>query len=140
MRTGTILVVDDDQSARKALKRELSPNFSVVLLAENADAAEMQMSRHRIDVAIIDEKMPGRSGFELLDFVRDKYPSIQCIMLTGQAPHYKIRAALKDGRICAFLRKPWNRAVLLDHLEKVMDTSLAQNAVDALNINKNGKE
>ena len=138
MRTGTILVVDDEQNTRAALQRELSPHFSLLLLAENADAAEELMSQHKIDVTIMDEKMPGRTGLEFLEVIGAKYPGMQCILLTGWASHHKIKQAIKDGRICTFIRKPWEHEVLLDLVKKALDASLAQTAIDAWNLPEGG--
>ena len=126
MKVGTILVVDDELNVRKALKRALSPKFSTVIVAENAEEAEQLMNRHRIDVAIIDEKMPGRTGLELLATIRDKYPHMQCILLTGWAPYHKMVAAVKDKRICTFIRKPWDDADLVSRVEKLMDATAAR--------------
>lgn len=133
MRTGTVLVVDDEMNVRKSVRRTLSSRFTTVLLAENADAAEKLMEQHSIDVAIVDQKMPGRSGLQLVSTIREKYPSVRCILLTGWAPYHKMVAALKEKQICGFIRKPWDDAELVSRVEKLVDAATAQEALESRN-------
>lgn len=140
MKPGTVLVVDDDTNVRKAVRRVLSPRIATVLLAEDADAAEQLMSQHPVDVAIIDEKMPGRTGLEFLSVVREKHPDTRCILLTGWAPYHKMVAALRDGRICTFLRKPWEDAELIARVEKLMDAAKAQDVINLRSMNTDGND
>ena len=131
MRQGRVLVVDDDINVRNSLKRLLSSRFATIILADSADAAEDTMSRHGVDVAIIDERMPGRSGLELISTISEKYPVIRCVLLTGWAPYHKIAAALKEKKICSFLRKPWDDDELVLLIESLMDAVTAQEIIRA---------
>ncbi|MBI5115625.1 response regulator [Candidatus Poribacteria bacterium] len=131
MKHGTVLVVDDDANIRQALRRVLSPRIAAVLLAENADAAQTLIDQHRISVAVIDEKMPGRSGLDLLSDIHAKHPGIRCVLLTGWAPHHKVAQALKDKRICAFFRKPWDDEELVACVEELLDAVTAQEMIDS---------
>ncbi|MBI4831940.1 MAG: response regulator [Candidatus Lindowbacteria bacterium] len=131
MKPGTVLVVDDDPNVRQALRRALSPHIAAVLLAEDAEAAKTLLSQHRVNVAIIDEKMPGRSGLDLLSDIRTDYPNTRCIMLTGWAPHHKVAHALKEKKICAFFRKPWDDDEILACIEGLIDAATAQEVIDS---------
>ena len=78
----TLLVVDDDAGPRKSLEMIFRNDYQV-LLAESGDEALDLVKEHSIDTAILDIRMFGMSGIELLERLKIVDPSIEAIMLTG---------------------------------------------------------
>ncbi|WP_199757088.1 LytR/AlgR family response regulator transcription factor [Pedobacter sp. KBW06] len=68
MKTMTVLIIDDERSAREEVKRALSayPSFEIVGEAQNADEARQEIQLKKPDLIFLDIQMPGESGFELL--------------------------------------------------------------------------
>ncbi|RQO70808.1 DNA-binding response regulator [Pedobacter sp. KBW06] len=64
----TVLIIDDERSAREEVKRALSayPSFEIVGEAQNADEARQEIQLKKPDLIFLDIQMPGESGFELL--------------------------------------------------------------------------
>ena len=80
----TLLVVDDEPYILPTLKALLSPDFEV-LTADSADTAEALFGRHRIELILTDQKMPRRTGVQLLEWVRQHHPQTQAGRSTAVA-------------------------------------------------------
>ena len=78
-----ILAVDDEQYMRDLLQDGLSRAGYQCLTAENALVAEEMLRLQAIDMVLLDIIMPGKSGMELLREIKNQYPDIAVIMLTG---------------------------------------------------------
>jgi PAS domain S-box-containing protein len=79
---GNVLIVDDEESVRRVLQRKLSGEGYHCLEAANAAQALNKLKRNSIELAILDIKMPGKSGIALLPEIRDRYPDTAVIMAT----------------------------------------------------------
>jgi two-component system response regulator HydG len=93
----TILVVDDEMMMRNLLKKILSKDGFKVVLAEDGEDALRILGNSKVDLIICDMKMPVMSGFELLKIVKNKYPRIGMIMMTGYGDAYSVKDALLLG-------------------------------------------
>lgn len=109
-RTGVLLVVDDDENIRSALRRLFGPQGYRVLMAEEGHAALGVLERESIDVLITDMRMPGMDGSELLRRVTRRWPRMVRILLTGYADLQLTTQAIRDGYVDHFLTKPWELA------------------------------
>ncbi|HYG67334.1 MAG TPA: response regulator, partial [Anaeromyxobacteraceae bacterium] len=109
----TILVVDDDEHVRRALKRVLRRASSRVLDATDACSALPILEREPVQVVVSDYRMPGMSGVELLREVKRRWPRIQRVLLTGQADSSAIEEAVNQSEIFRFIWKPWDDGHLL---------------------------
>lgn len=80
-----ILFVDDETNIIQALKRMLRPMKDVwnTFFAESGDEALTLLRNTNIDIIVTDMKMPGMDGAKLLSIVKDKYPGIIRIILSG---------------------------------------------------------
>lgn len=103
-----ILIVDDEASVRSALKRTLRKEPYRVSLAESAIEALQIMRDDRPDLLITDHLMPQMTGLDLLRRVRLLFPDVARVILTGQAEMDTVVAAINEGEIYRFLRKPWD--------------------------------
>jgi len=108
----TILVVDDEAQVRRALSRVLQAAGYQVLVAESGEEALQVLQQKPVQLLISDNTMPGMQGIDLLKQVRERYPHVVRIMLTGDAdPETPVRS-INEGEVYRFIRKPWNNSDL----------------------------
>ena len=112
--TITLLLVDDDDSFRSALEEELGRGEFLVTAVGDAESALQEIENRTFDVAIVDLNLPGLAGEDLIREIRERSPSVECIVLTGHATVESAVRTMKDGAY-DFLTKPCN----LDELETV---------------------
>ena len=107
-----ILFVDDEELLLSALRRRLSDSFNI--LTETSAARAIDMIERRDDIAVIvaDMQMPEMSGIDLLKAVQQRAPTVRRIMLTGNSDLETAIAAINDGKVMRFLRKPCDAEVL----------------------------
>jgi len=101
----TILIVDDDKSIRSSLKRMLEENFSV-LTAQNGDEALARVKESTPDLVIMDIKMPGRSGIEVLKEIKLVDPKSLVILMTAYGTTETAIEAMKYGAF-DYILKPF---------------------------------
>jgi len=101
----TILIVDDDKSIRYSLKRMLEENFSV-LTAQNGDEALARVKESTPDLIIMDIKMPGRSGMEVLREIKSVDPKSLVILMTAYGTTETAIEAMKYGAF-DYILKPF---------------------------------
>ncbi|MCK4632282.1 MAG: response regulator [candidate division Zixibacteria bacterium] len=106
----TVLIVDDEKSVLKALRRSLADENYRILTADTPQKALELLSNNRVAVVISDFNMPGLSGADLLGFVKTKLPRCIRIMLSGAAETDVVPDAVaKDILHCQkFITKPWD--------------------------------
>ncbi len=107
-----LLVVDDEASIRKLLHSVLSREGYDTVVAEDVISAKALMEKGDFDVVISDISLPGMSGVELLQVIRQKFPRVQVILLTGMP---NIETASEAVRLGAFdyLSKPFDLKAIL---------------------------
>lgn len=93
----SILVVDDDDVLRQRLERAFSKRGFTVFTASDFDTAVVQARTQKPTKAVLDLKMPGKSGLELLEEVRKISPETQVVILTGYGSITNAVAAVKLG-------------------------------------------
>lgn len=103
-----ILVIDDEQIMREGCSRILSKDGWAVVTAENGKQGleTIQTDPERIDLILLDLMMPGMSGMEVLDQVRNIDPSLLVIVITGYATVESAVEAMKKGAY-DFIPKPF---------------------------------
>lgn len=102
---GTILIVDDEYSVRDSLYQWFRKDGFEVMAAANASEALKTLQDHRFDVVLLDIKMPGMDGMELLDHIRRIDAEAAVIMLTAFASVDTAVRALKQGAF-DYVNKP----------------------------------
>jgi DNA-binding NtrC family response regulator len=95
--SGSILIVDDEFSVRDSLYNWFRKDGFEVRVAESANEALKAMQDHGYQVVLLDIKMPGMDGMELLDHVRRIDPEAAVIMITAFASVETAVRALKQG-------------------------------------------
>jgi two-component system NtrC family sensor kinase len=117
----TVLIVDDDEHVRRALQRVLRRARCRVLEACDGGGALAILEREPVHVVVSDFRMPGLSGIELLRLVKDRWPRIQRVLLTGQADSTAIEEAVNQSEIFRFIWKPWDDGHLLITIQSAID-------------------
>jgi len=117
----TLLLVDDDEHVRRALRRVLRRARCRVLDAPEAQTALEILAREPVQVVVSDYRMPGMSGVEFLRAVKERWPRIQRVLLTGQADSTAIEEAVNQSEIFRFIWKPWDDAHLLITIQSAVD-------------------
>jgi len=113
-----ILFVDDESNVLQGLRRMLRPLRDAweIETAESGDAALKLLQESAFDVIVSDMRMPGMSGTELLTRVREKYPQMVRIMLSGESDQENLMRAVDCTH--QYLSKPCDAATLkatVDH-------------------------
>jgi two-component system NtrC family sensor kinase len=129
----TLLLVDDDEHVRRALKRVLKR--ARCKLVEAGDAAEglRALEAGPVHVVVSDYRMPGMSGVEFLRVVKDRWPRVQRVLLTGQADTAAIEEAVNQSEIFRFIWKPWDDAHLILTIQSAIDQYWLVEENDRLN-------
>ncbi len=117
----TILVVDDDEHVRRALRRVLRRARCRILDAPDAAAGLLLLEQEPIQVVVSDYRMPGMSGVEFLRAVKERWPRIQRVLLTGQADSTAIEEAVNQSEIFRFIWKPWDDTHLIITIQSAID-------------------
>jgi DNA-binding response OmpR family regulator len=114
-----ILVVDDEEVVCQSIKKILSRKGYTVDNALDVETAVKKMNDSTFDLVITDLMMPKTNGMELLQIVRDHYPELEVVMITGYA---SIESAVKATKLGAhsYLPKPFTPDELTDVTEKAL--------------------
>jgi PAS domain S-box-containing protein len=102
-----VLVVDDEPQVLVALEDLLTEQFSVVKTASAESALDLIEREGNFAVVITDQRMPGMTGDELLSRLGGSSDAMR-ILLTGFADLSAVIRSINDGRIYAYVTKPWN--------------------------------
>ena len=114
VRPHQILLVDDEPHILRSLQRLLRTKNFEIHTANNAAEALQILSEKKVQVMVTDHKMPSMTGAELIDAVKQNFPNIVSIMLSGQADYEQVIRILNDKSAMRFIKKPWcNKEVIL---------------------------
>ncbi len=116
----TILLVEDDATVRRLVKRSLENMNYTVNDAPNADAAlEMLQSGLAVDLVISDVVMPGMSGIKLARALHELSPAIPIILMSGYPQELSEAEDIRDEGV-PLLLKPVKRQELLEVIQQVL--------------------
>lgn len=102
-----LLIIDDETDILKALRRQFRQNYTIHLASSAAEGYQI-MTQVPIQVIISDQRMPGMSGVEFFDQVKNEFPDAIRLLLTGYADIQSVIAAINDGHVFRYIAKPWN--------------------------------
>ncbi|OWQ84130.1 hypothetical protein CDN99_24955 [Roseateles aquatilis] len=108
-----VLFVDDEPSILSSLRRLVRPQGYRVLIAPGGAPALEILSQEPVDVVVSDMRMPEMDGAAFLEQVRERWPLVGRILLTGYADVQATVAAVNRGQIQRHIAKPWDDRELL---------------------------
>ena len=117
----SVLCVDDEANILSALRRMLVLEGFQVVTAESGALALELMQKDQFHVLLTDLQMPGMTGVELLEKVREKWPDTMRLLLTGTADINSAVAAINQGEIYRYLTKPWIDAELVGVIKSAIE-------------------
>ncbi|WP_164689986.1 response regulator transcription factor [Luxibacter massiliensis] len=127
----TLLIADDEYFIRQRLKRIIpwtELNLQLAGEAENGVEVLNMMNEQRVDIVLLDIRMPKMLGTETALHIRHNFPSTQVIILSGYNEFEYARSALQNG-VSDYLLKPVDPSALLAALEKCVEKiSISKNA------------
>lgn len=121
MTQAKLLLVDDESAFLEAMTRRLNKrDFEIFTAASGLEALEvLGENGEKIEVVILDVKMPGMDGVETLSEIKRKFPLVEVIMLTGHATVASAIDGMKQGAF-DYLMKPCDMNLLVG---KVMEAT-----------------
>ena len=123
-RRGTLLIVDDEDGPRLSLKLIFKDTYDL-LLAEDGPTAIELAEKNEIDVAVLDIRMAGMSGIEVLERLRIAHPDLQAIIITAFETTETMRQALRL-RACDYINKPFDLATIRNAVSEAMQRRLLE--------------
>ena len=117
---GSLLIVDDEPYILPTLAALLGRDFEVVT-AGSADAAQAVFESRAIDIILSDQRMPRRTGVQLLEWVREHSPNTVRLLMTGFAELDDAVDAINLGHVYHYLLKPCRTEDLLQILRNAAD-------------------
>lgn len=119
----TVLVIDDEASQRRFIRRVLEDGGYSVLEGADYDEALVSHNQHRgkVDVLLTDISLPGRNGYELARALLDVSPGLSVIFMSGIAGAEVCRFYGMATTDLHFLEKPFHAAELLRRVGRVLE-------------------
>ena len=105
-RRGKLLIVDDEEGPRQSLRVIFKDDYEILMTGDGATAIELAQD-NVIDVAVVDIRMGGMSGIEVLERLKFVSPGIEVVMMTAFETTDTMRQALRL-RACDYINKPFD--------------------------------
>ncbi len=102
----TILIVDDEVRSLESLQRILIDDFEV-MMASNARDAEIILAKEWVQVILCDQRMPDITGVEFLGQVKERWPNVIRMIISGYTNPEDIISALNRAGVYQYITKPW---------------------------------
>lgn len=121
--TPAILYVDDEPQSIKYFNRAFGSEFRILTAGSGAEAQrvlESEVAAAGVGVLVTDQRMPVETGVQLLDRVKDRYPTIIRLLTTAYADLNDAVAAVNRGEIHRYILKPWDLESLRAELRASM--------------------
>ena len=126
-RRGKLLIVDDEEGPRMSLRVIFKDKYDL-LMAEDGPTAIELAQQNDVDVAILDIRMAGMSGIEVLERLRFVRPDIEAIMMTAFETTDTMRQALRL-RACDYINKPFDLATIRSAVDQAMQRRLLESEI-----------
>lgn len=117
-----LLVVDDHALIREGLRttlRRLADDVDILEAANRAAALESAARNPDLDLVLLDLNLPGEAGFSALEALRNQYPDLPIIVLSGNDDRETVRGAIERG-VLGFVPKSSSNEVMLSAIRLVL--------------------
>jgi DNA-binding NarL/FixJ family response regulator len=117
-----ILFVDDEPSVLRAMQRLFYDDHYDVLTASGGQAAlELLKENGPVQLIISDQRMPGMTGVEFLQQVKQQWPDTRRVILSAFPDSDVLLTAVNEGRVHRFLVKPWDNDAIVTVVKEMLD-------------------
>lgn len=111
-----VLFVDDEENILRSIRRAVMDETYISYFASSGAEALKIMEEKKISVIVTDMRMPGMDGLQLLKIVKEKYPDIVKIVLSGFTQLSQVLATVNQADIFNFIAKPWDMETELKYV------------------------
>ena len=117
MNSKKVLIVDDEEGIRESLKLVLEDHYELVVTASGEQALECLANTKTIGLVLLDIKMPKINGLEVLKLIKDKFPTMKIVMVTG---YRSVETAAEAARLgaCGYIVKPFKTDEIRETVKK----------------------
>jgi DNA-binding NtrC family response regulator len=126
-----VLFVDDELPIREVMRIELPRMGHEVTICENGNSAIATLEKNTFDAAIVDLRMPGLSGWDVIEHIKSVSPETEVIISTGHGSMDEAIQAIRKGAY-DFLPKPCKLVAIASVLQRVADKRALTNKAIAL--------
>jgi excisionase family DNA binding protein len=116
---GSVLIVDDDPMIREVLREIIKDQHYVVVAADTGEAALDEIEKQHFDLIFLDLLLPGISGIQLLEKIKDKDKESVVVIITAFADEPAALKAMSLGPLL-LIRKPFREKDITEVLSIVM--------------------
>lgn len=117
----SILIVDDDPNVLSAIKRALRKEPYMQFYTDSGKNALDLLEKETVSVILCDLAMPNMDGTTLLKIIKEKYPHIIRLIISGKRDVDEILEAINAGYIFRYIVKPWNNEDLKIFIRQAID-------------------
>jgi two-component system response regulator AtoC len=128
---GRVLIIDDERNLRESLAEYLSGEGFEALTADSGERGKAILETERIDAVVVDLRMPGMSGLDVLSWLKEGGPATPALMISAHGDVADAVAAMKLGA-ADYLVKPFDPAELAVRLGRAVGASRALASARAL--------
>jgi signal transduction histidine kinase len=126
-RRGLLLIVDDEDGPRQSLRVIFKDEYDLLMADDGPTAVELAQ-KHPVDVAVLDVRMAGMSGIEVLERLKFVNPEIEVVMMTAFETTDTIRQALRL-RACDYINKPFDIATIRSAVAYAMQRRMLESEI-----------
>jgi DNA-binding NtrC family response regulator len=119
MNTIRILVVDDEHIVLESCQAVFELEGFEVLLVPSADKALEAMENNRFTVLLVDVKMPKRDGIYLMEKLKEQWPNVPIVAMSGYYTKETVKEAMRMGAV-RFIAKPFEPDELVETIRQVV--------------------
>ncbi|MHC1713370.1 MAG: response regulator [Solidesulfovibrio sp.] len=117
-----VLVIDDEETIRESLQFYLEAQGWIVLTAESGEEGLSALERQTVDAAIVDIRLPGITGDEMIQRAQSRHPDVKFLIFTGSMDFHispeLIKAGLTDKDL--FAKPLGDMRVLVERIERLL--------------------
>ncbi len=129
----TVLIVDDEVRSLESIKRILADEFDVKI-ASSVTEAETLLQAEWVQIVLCDQRMPDTTGVEFLKKVREQWPDVIRMIISGYTDSEDIISALNDAGVYQYITKPWHPDHLILTLKNAAELFQLQRQNELLSI------
>ena len=129
----TVLIVDDEVRSVESLQRILIDDFDVKTATTVAEAEDL-LHTEWVQIILCDQRMPDMSGVEFLERVRDQWPEVIRMIISGYTDSEDIISAINEAGIYQYITKPWHPDQLILTLKNAAEAFTLHRQNEILNI------